>query len=126
VAYRVSASTITSADPANTATWTVITNSTFDSPIDSRTGSGAALDGNNAANRVANIYSGIVPISLPNNSELFIRWFDLNDSNSDHGLAIDDVRIFVPEVPVAGPLAALAAAALAGALRRRRRAFSGS
>lgn len=120
VAYRISASAITSPDPANTATWTTIAASTFNTPQDARGGSGTALDGNAAANRVADIFSSRITISLPNNSELFIRWFDSANTGNDHGIAIDDVRIYVPEPGTVGVVVVLGAAGLVQFCRSRR------
>jgi uncharacterized repeat protein (TIGR01451 family) len=48
-----------------------------------------ALDGNAAANRVALSHT-ISGLSLANNSEIFLRWSDIDHPDFDHGLAIDD------------------------------------
>ena len=116
VSYRISASSITSPDPANSAAWTGVSALTFNSPFDSRTG--VALDGNASTNQVA--LQARFTVSLPNNSEIFIRWVDTDDSGADHGLAIDNVRIYVPEMGTLGPLTLVAAIAAGGIVRRRR------
>jgi hypothetical protein len=118
VSYRISG-TVTTPDPVGTLAWTPVGALTFNTPQDSRSGGGAALDGNNAANRVE-LFLANISISLPNNSEIFIRWVDAANSGSDHGVAIDDVRIYVPEAGVVGPLTLVAFAAGHTWLKRRR------
>ncbi len=118
VSYRIS-TTVTEPDPRNSLTWTNISSLTFNTSQDARSGSGAALDGNNATNRVE-LFLANISISLPNNSEIFIRWVDTADSSTDHGIAIDDVRIYVPEAGVVGPLTLVAFAAGHTWLKRRR------
>jgi len=54
-------------------------------------GAATALDGNLAINRCSvalnfNVY-------IPNGHEIMFKWFDRNDPNADHGLAIDDVTV---------------------------------
>jgi hypothetical protein len=116
VSYRI-ASTVTTPDPRNSLTWTSVGSLTFNTPQDARTGS--ALDGNSAANRVE-LFLANISISLPNNSEIFIRWVDTANTGNDHGVAIDDVRIYVPEAGVVGPLTLVAFAAGHTWLKRRR------
>ncbi len=62
----------------------------FDTPIDS--GSGSALNGNAAANRVTDIGGEFTPAAPITNGEVFyLRWADPDDSGSDHGIAVDDL-----------------------------------
>jgi hypothetical protein len=79
-----------------TATWTAPGASfNFISPVATTTA--AALDGNLAANRVADI-GGTIDLSaspLLNGETLWIRWIENNDTGNDHGLAIDNFR-FTP------------------------------
>jgi len=54
-------------------------------------GAATALDGNLAINRCSvalnfNVY-------IPNGHEIMFKWFDRNDPDADHGLAIDDVTV---------------------------------
>ncbi len=80
--------------------WTSVPALTFTSPI---TATGGALDGNLAANRVANITTTItLPTPLANGDEIMLRWSDLNDAGNDHHLAIDDVTV---SVTLAGAMA---------------------
>ncbi len=62
----------------------------FTSPITG--GSAGALDGNAAANRVA-ISTTITGLSIPNGTEVMLRWSDPDHSGADHGLSIDDLSI---------------------------------
>ena len=81
----------------------------FASPANALAG---ARDGNAAANRTA---IGPVTVSHLNwapGTDLWIRWRDLNDGGSDHGLAIDDVG-FSADIPEPGSMVMMLAAALA-------------
>jgi hypothetical protein len=79
-----------------TGTWTSA-GSTFTSP--QIVGGAAALDGNTAANRTANI-SVTITVSIPSGSEIMLRWEDLNDSGNDHQLALDDVTVNAVVTPL--------------------------
>ena len=62
----------------------------FTSPI---TGGGAgALDGNLAVNRTAIAFS-ITGLSIPNGTEVMLRWSDPDHVGADHGLSIDDFSV---------------------------------
>ena len=69
-------------------TW-VNASSSFTSP---QIGAALVLDGNALVNRTAGITASI-PVTLAAGTELLLRWEDLNDTGSDHFLAIDDVVI---------------------------------
>jgi hypothetical protein len=71
-------------------TWTSASSS-FTSPIFGATAA-TSLDGNDGPNRIAGI-SVIITVNIPAGQELTLRWEDLNDSGSDHFMAIDDVTI---------------------------------
>ncbi len=62
----------------------------FSSPVNTATA--AALDGNLAANRVALTFS-ITGLSIPNGTEVMLRWADPDHSGADHGLAIDSFSV---------------------------------
>jgi hypothetical protein len=81
--YQISSSAITS---LTSGTWTAFTALDFTAP---QTGTGAALDGNNSANRTT--LSGILTVNVPDGYEIFFRWTKLG-SNSP-GLAVDDLSI---------------------------------
>jgi len=94
--YKVSSSAITSLNPSTEATddtttgWTAVTALNFSSPVNTSTG--AALDGNATANKVA--ISANANISVPAGSYVMLRWKHPRPaSGSSHGLAIDDVSV---------------------------------
>ncbi len=51
----------------------------------------AALDGNNASNRVA--ITNTIAVTVGVGEELWLRWNDPDDVGSDHGLAIDELCV---------------------------------
>jgi hypothetical protein len=57
-----------------------------------------ALDGNNVTNK--QVFTNVVlsGVTLQAGEVLTIRWLDVDDSGSDHGLAIDDVMVVFPHV----------------------------
>jgi predicted extracellular nuclease len=62
----------------------------FTSPITG--GAAAALNGNLAANRVS-ITSTISGLSIPNGTEIMLRWSDPDHTGADHGLSIDNFSV---------------------------------
>jgi hypothetical protein len=84
--YYQQAATVTN---LTAGTWTSAPSS-FSSPIN--TAGAAALDGNAAANRSANI-SVTITVNIPAGEEIMLRWEDLNDAGTDHFMAIDDITI---------------------------------
>jgi hypothetical protein len=74
-----------------TASYTDFDDLDFSSPV---TGTVAAtLDGNAAANR--SVKMATVTINWLPNAELWLRWYDDDNTGTDHGLAIDDVSFAV-------------------------------
>ena len=72
----------------------------FVSPITG--GTAGAVDGNAAANRTA--FNANVGVNLAPNDYLILFFSDPDHTGSDHGLAIDDLRIaFEPATPVPEP-----------------------
>lgn len=69
---------------------TAVTSLDMTSPVSG--GTAAALNGNLAANRVARSFT-LSGISLPNGSEIMLRWADPDHGGADHGLAIDDFSV---------------------------------
>lgn len=62
------------------------------------TGANTALNGNLAANRV--LLEAHFRVDIPAGHEIMLKWFDSDDSDFDHALAIDDVKIqFFENVP---------------------------
>ena len=74
----------------NNVGWTAAPTLDFNSP--QNPGGGIQiLDGNNPTNQVA--VAGSIPVNLAPGQEIWLRWFDEDDQNGDHGLAIDDLSV---------------------------------
>ena len=106
--YKVSSSAITSLNPSDLVTddsttgWTAVTSLNFSSPVNTATG--AALDGNASANKVA--VSANSNISVPAGSYVMLRWKHPRPaSGSTHGLAIDDISVAYTVVAATAPTA---------------------
>jgi uncharacterized protein len=98
--------------------FTRVTALDFTGPIATATAS--ALDGNLAANQAAvgstvNLSSAWAP-----NTDLWIRWVDVNNVGNDHGLAIDNLAFTATPVPEPATMLALGLGAVA-LIRRRRK-----
>lgn len=91
---------------------------TFQGP--KNTGTAGALDGNAAANRVAGI-SGSFATNILAGSTFYIRWVDINNTGSDHGLAIDNVILGASVIPEPSTLVLVGAGLLGFAVLGRRR-----
>ena len=99
-AYRVSAdATISDSDATNTPLWTAFTDLNFNSP---NVGSPAgALLGTDPTNQTLFVNVPLTGVSLQPGQALFIRWMDIDDSGSDHGLGVDNLTVsFTATVPV--------------------------
>jgi uncharacterized protein len=71
----------------------------FTSPITG--GAAGALNGNLAANRVTRTFS-ITGLSIPNGTEVMLRWSDPDHTGADHGLSIDNFSV-IPQGGVVTP-----------------------
>jgi hypothetical protein len=90
--YLTSTSALNENDVTGTGTgWTQVAGLTKNSPITG--GTAGPLVGNVAANRVTATNVSLTGLSLPNNSYIMLKWHDVDDSGSDHGLSIDDVTV---------------------------------
>ncbi|MBD2087076.1 DUF4347 domain-containing protein [Trichocoleus sp. ST-U3] len=76
--------------------------------VNNTTGGSGSVDGNNASNSTA-LTQTLTSFSVNNGEEIWLRWNDPNDTGFDHGLAIDDFSISVPNT---APSLILTAAAL--------------
>ncbi len=77
--------------------WTAVTS--LDFMTRTNTAAAAALDGNLAANRTALTNSPNIPV--PAGEYILLRWLDVNDAGSDHGVSLDDLTVswIVPTTP---------------------------
>ena len=71
------------------ATWINVASLAFTSPNASTAG---ALNGNAVANRTA-LTGTLSGLTILNGSTFAIRWTDMDNSGSDDGLAVDDLRV---------------------------------
>ena len=110
--YTISSTPITavSINPTD-STYIKVANLDFTSPIVGATA--AALDGNVAPNKTTISYT-ITGLSMPNGSEIMIRWFDADDVGSDHGIGIDDLTVTAVNVVVTTPLIEVTPTSLSG------------
>ena len=98
--YQVAnAGAITDANTPSTG-WTSVSSLDFTSPTFTNTGAGAAIEGNQAANRTAK--SATITVTVNAGQEIWLRWRDPNDAGNDHGLAVDDLSV-TPQGSVALP-----------------------
>jgi hypothetical protein len=88
-AYRIG-TILTNSDAMNSQTWMAFLALDFVSP---NTNATQLLNGNDPTNRI--VFTNIIlsGAAVQPGQEIFFRWFDANDSNSDDGLAIDDLTI---------------------------------
>jgi len=77
----------------------------FNTPVDGGDNVGAALDGNNGANRVAGLGGTITGLTIMPGQEIWLRWFDANSSLADHGIGIDNFAVSFTTIPVPEPSA---------------------
>ena len=121
--YRIYSPAGAFAAPLDTlpASWTAFSALTFNSPT---TGAvAAALDGNATANQTAFSSILLTGVTLNAGDAIIFRWVDVDDSGSDHGLAVDNFSASFSVVVVPEP-STLALAGLGGlglSLLRRRR-----
>jgi hypothetical protein len=88
--YRIASTNIIDVEPTNTTSWTAATQLNFNSPTAVATS--GALDGNNATNRTA-VTGSLTNVVVLAGEEIMLRWRDVDDSGSDHGLSLDDVSV---------------------------------
>ena len=85
----------TNATSLTSGTFTHVDALDFSSPVTS--GTIGFLDGNAAANRQL-ISATVTGVSIAPGQTVFLRWTDFNVTNSDDGLAIDDLTVSIPDV----------------------------
>ncbi len=85
-------------------TWTPVPSLNFTSPNTSATTTtGAALDGNAAGNRVANI-NATISIPVQPGQTIWVLWVDLDDVGADHGMALDNVTFTATTATAGAPV----------------------
>src|SRR5205807_8782911 len=84
--YFISNSPILTSDAGNVNSWVHVSTLDFNTPTVGATG--AALDGNGAANRQVFSSVPLTGVSVSPGQEIFLRWFDTNDAGNDHGVAV--------------------------------------
>lgn len=89
-AYQIGANSV------NSGTWTDVDSLDFISPV--ATSTAGALNGNDSSNRVS-LSGNITGFSLAPGEEIWLRWSDVDDSGSDHGLGIDNLRVSTAPLP---------------------------
>ena len=88
--YLVGSPTVTGSLAEFQSAGTAVGSLDFTSPITG--GTAGALDGNIAANQVARTFS-ITGLSIPNGTEIMLRWSDPDHTGADHGLSIDSFSV---------------------------------
>lgn len=88
--YLVGSPTVTGSLAEFQSAGVAITSLDFTSPVTG--GVAGALNGNLAANRTTKTFS-ITGLSIPNGTEVMLRWSDPDHVGSDHGLSIDDFSV---------------------------------
>jgi hypothetical protein len=103
-------------DPSTS--FTQVPTLTFQSPITLNTSNGGGVDGNNAG-RITLGPETVNDINWAPDTDLWLRWADINDAGNDHGLAIDDFSFSaaIPEPSVL--LLSLGAFAVLNSRRKR-------
>ncbi len=87
--YKIGSSAVTALEPLSDVGWTALPSGDFTSPV--TTATGAALDGNAAANRTEIAFDPALDLS--SGQFVMFRWKDIDHVGADHGLAIDDVSV---------------------------------
>jgi hypothetical protein len=90
----------------------------FVSPVFGATAA-SALDGNLAGNRLLLEESVVFNQLLEPGEEIMFRWADPDNANADHGLAIDNLRIEVPEGNIGAGISVSLILAAAWTVRRK-------
>jgi uncharacterized repeat protein (TIGR01451 family) len=94
--YLVGSPTVTGSLAEFQSAGVVVPSLDFTSPITG--GTAGALSGNLAANRTALTFT-ITGLSIPNGTEVMLRWSDPDHTGTDHGLSIDDFSVTPNAVP---------------------------
>jgi hypothetical protein len=88
--YRISSSAITD---LTSGSYTSLSALNYTAPNNQTSGTGSS---NQIAKHLCNVSEFktlCVDVAIPNGHELMLRWSDLNNTNNDHHLGIDDVQV---------------------------------
>jgi uncharacterized protein len=88
--YLVGSPTVTGSQAEFQSGGTAVAALDFTSPITG--GTAGLLNGNLAANRATRTFT-ITGLSIPNGTEVMLRWSDPDHTGADHGLSIDDFSV---------------------------------
>ena len=102
--YLVSTSPITSlsASEALPSGYIPVSDLDFTGPVSGGGITVGGLNGNDPANRTA-ISATITSLTIAPGAEIMLRWYDLEQPGSNHGLAIDDVSVTASTLPANTP-----------------------
>ena len=89
--YLVSSNPITNSDAVNANSWTAFVALNFTTPTVGATLT--PLDGNSPANQQVLTNVVLTGVVVPAGQEIFLRWFDVNDSGNDHAVALDNLTV---------------------------------
>lgn len=87
--YRLGSNAVTDLQSTNFTGWTAVAALNFTSPVTG--GSASALNGSLAANR--SLRQAGLDVTLAPGQWIALRWQDADQTGTDHGLAIDDLRL---------------------------------
>ncbi len=113
--YKISASPITSLVGAD---FSSVTQLDFIGPVAGAT-TATQLNGNLTANQDDLFFGVTFGQTLDPGEEIMFRWIDVDDLNADHGLAIDNLSIEVPETSAFLPALLATSAGASWTMRRR-------
>jgi hypothetical protein len=89
--YLVSSAPILNSDAVGASNWTAFTALDFTTPTVGATAT--VLDGNLPANEQVLTNVVLAGVVVQAGQEIFLRWFDLNDTGNDHGIALDNLTV---------------------------------
>ena len=87
--YRVGSNAVTDLQSTNFTGWTTLGTLNFTSPVTG--GSASVLNGNLSTNR--SLRQTDLDVTLAPGQWIALRWQDADQTDADHGLAIDDLRL---------------------------------
>ncbi len=116
--YQTGATAITDPRPGDESNWTAFSSLSFSTPTTGETAT--PLDGNAPGNYT--VFSSVMlsGVTLNPGDEIFLRWYDRNDSGNDHGFGVDDFTVSFAVIPEPSSIALAGLSFLSLMLWRRR------